>query len=240
MPVYDRGGATEFEVIDEWEAGVGWVAHPDEEGRRASHAIHGENGDVWLFDPLDAPGVESLYDELGPVAGVAVFSDWHTRDAAVFASRHDVPVFVPSWLDRVADKLHAADESVDVVRYDRDLGTSGFEVRRVDPFPGWHEAVAYRDSDETLYAADVLGTVMGSTVGDERVGFFLLLRPAPPVAPFVDRHPERILVGHGAGVFDDATAALTDAVTGARRRFPRTLANYGVTQFRGLVGALWN
>ena len=47
-------------MIGRWDGGVGWIAHPEERGRRASHAIRGEDGDVGVFDPLDAPGVDDL------------------------------------------------------------------------------------------------------------------------------------------------------------------------------------
>lgn len=92
--MYDRSFPSEIEVIDRWEHGVGWMVHPDETARRASHAIQGNDG-VWIFDPLDGPGVEELISDVGPVAGVALLSNHHARDAALFADRHGVPVHLP-------------------------------------------------------------------------------------------------------------------------------------------------
>ncbi|MDY7082469.1 MAG: hypothetical protein SXQ77_08725, partial [Halobacteria archaeon] len=100
MPVYDRSEPTEYEEIDRWETGngsvkgVGWIAHPDEDGRRASHAVLGDydgndNDDeagVWLIDPIDAPGVDDLIGEFDEsIEGIAVLSSWHTRDSATFS-----------------------------------------------------------------------------------------------------------------------------------------------------------
>lgn len=54
MPMYDRSQSDGFQVIDEWGTGVGWLAHPNEDGQRVSHAVVGDDG-IWVFDPLDAP-----------------------------------------------------------------------------------------------------------------------------------------------------------------------------------------
>lgn len=226
--MYDRDPSGGYRSIDRWKGGVGWLAHPEETGARASHAIVGDGGGVWLIDPLDAPGVDDLIAELGDVAGVAVLSNYHARDAGVFANRHDVPVYLPRWMSRVGERVDAP-----VERYTSALGESGFHVRKCRPLPGWHEAVVYRDSDRTLYVADVLGTGAKFTVGEERIGVYLLARLFPPVA-VGEYAPERILVGHGTGVFENAASALI----GARRRFPAALVRSGKTQLHALVAAL--
>jgi hypothetical protein len=234
MTMYDRDTSTDFETIDQWDSGVGWIAHPDEEGFRASHAIVGDSGDVWVIDPIDAPGVDDLLADLGTgeVAGVAVLSNYHARDAGVIADRYDVPVYLPEWMDRVEERIDAP-----VERYTGTLGESGFLVRKCKPFPGWHEAIAYRESDRTLYVADVVGTAPLYTVGDERIGVYLLARLFPP-RETDDFVPERILVGHGTGIFEDAAATLTDAITGARRRFPNALMTSGRTQLHAAIAAI--
>jgi hypothetical protein len=233
MTMYDRDSSSDCQTIDQWDSGVGWIAHPDEEGYRASHAIVGDNGDVWVIDPIDAPGVDDLLADLGTgeVAGVAVLSSYHARDAGVIADRYDVPVYLPQWMDRVEERIDAP-----VERYSETLGESGFQVRKCK-FPGYYEAIAYRESDRTLYIPDVLGTAPLYTVGDERIGVYLIARLFPPreMDGFV---PERILVGHGTGIFEDAAAALTDAITGARRRFPNALMTSGRTQLRAVTAAL--
>lgn len=235
MTMYVRDETAECRTVDGWDDGVGWMVHPDEEGKRTSHAIRGENGGIWLVDPLNAPGVDDLLAELGEVVGVAVLSNWHARDAGAFARRHGVAVHLPEWMTRIEERVDAT-----VERYSAEIGDSGLRVRRCHPLPGWHEAIAYRESDGTLYVPDVLGTAPLFTVGDERIGVYLLRRPFPPRNAFVDFDPERILVGHGEGVFEGAAAALSDALAGARRRFPRGLLESGGAQLRALVGAVTN
>lgn len=232
MSMYNRDTSIGYRTIDRWEGGVGWLAHPDETGQRASHAIVGEGGGVWLIDPLDAPGVADLYTDWGDVVGVAVLSNYHARDAGVVADRHDVPVYLPRWMGRVEERIDAPIE-----RYTTALGDSGFRIQKCSLLPGAHEAIAYRDSDRTLYVADVLGTAAGATVGDERIGMYLLARLFPPLA-VGEYTPERILVGHGTGVFENAASALADALTGARRRFPEALLTSGKEQLNALVAAL--
>jgi len=232
VPIYDRGEATDPRIVDRFGAGVGWIAHPDERGQRTSHAIRGEDGGVWLFDPLDAPGVDDLFADLGAVVGVAVLSNWHTRDAGVFADRYDVPVFLPKWMDRVPANVDAP-----VERYGREPGESGFVVDRVDPLPGWREGIAYRESDGTLYTPDLLSTRW--TVGDERVTLTLPCRLVPPREILDNLEPNRILVGHGEGIDEDATGALADTLDGARRRLPRALLEQGPALAAGIAAAMW-
>jgi len=218
--------------IDRWTDGVGWLAHPEEDAERASHAIRGDDGGVWLFDPVDAPGVDDLVAEFGDVAGVAVLSNYHARDAGRIAARHDVPVYLPEWTNRVADRL-AAD--VRVERFAADLGDSGFRIRGRTPVPGWRESVAYRPTDGTLYVPDLLGTASTYVVGDERLAVYVFRRPVPPRDLFAGLAPERVLVGHGTGVFADAPAALSRALDRSRAGFPRALRENGPTQLRLLA-----
>lgn len=232
MPMYERGRPERPLVVDEWDDGFGWIPHPDEESRRASHAVLGDDG-VWLFDPLDAPGLDTVVQGLGDVAGVAVLSNYHSRDAAVFAERYDVPVTVPAWFDGVVDDLDAP-----VERATETLGDSGFRLRRVDPLPTWREAIAWRPEDETLYTADVLSALPYYRVGEERVAPYLLCRIRPPRRVFGDLEPDRIICGHGTGVFEDATQALEYALARARWNLPHALFENGPEQVRALLGAL--
>lgn len=230
--MYARTDPIEYQTIDRFEDGVGWIAHPDERGQRASHAVCGKDG-MWILDPLDAPGIDDLLAERGEVAGVAVLSNYHARDASVIAERHGVPVHVPRWMDRAAGRITAP-----VERCAWSLGNSGFGIKRFAPFPGWSEALAYRESDRTLYVPEALGTAPIYTVGAERLGIYLLCRLFPPRDLLVDTHPERILVGHGNGIFENAETALTDALNGARRRFPTALLRKGRVQLRAGIEAL--
>lgn len=235
MPMYDRSEPTAPEVIDRWADGVGWLAHPDEEGRRASHAVRDADGDVWVFDPLDAPGVDDLLAELaddgGAVAGVVVCSDYHARDADVFARRYDVPITAPTSVDRAAARIDAPVEHVTD-------GVAGFEFREITPLYAWHEAIAYRERDRTLYVPDSLSPVGKFTVGDERIGLPTASRCFPPEGRFDGMAPDRILFGHGEGVFEDAEAALRETFANARRRLPRALLENLPDEVRAMVGAL--
>ncbi|WP_079255020.1 hypothetical protein [Halococcus hamelinensis] len=232
MSTYARGESPTFQPIDRFEAGVGWIAHPDEDGRRASHAICGNDG-VWAIDPLDAPGIDDLLAEFGEVTGVAILSAYHSRDASAIAERHGVSVHVPQWMDRVVERITAP-----VERCTWSFGDSGFAIQRFVPFPGWSEAFAYRESDQTLYIPETLGTAPLYTVGAERIGVYLLCRPFPPQSYLLGTNPERILVGHGNGILENAETALTDALSNARRRFPAALLTSGRAQLRAAFEAL--
>jgi len=216
MPL--KGGRADLREIDRWDGGLGWIAYPDERMQRASHALRTDEG-VWVIDPVDAPGVDDLLDDLGEVVGVALCLDRHKRDAAAVADRHDVPVAVPGWMDGVASAL-----DIRVERIGGELGESGYRVRRVRDasLPPWQEAALY--DGETLLVAEAVGTAGFFRAGDERLGVHPMLRPIPPRDALGDCTPERILVGHGQGVFEDATPALRDALAGARRRIPAAYA----------------
>lgn len=230
MTTYERGSAEEYRVIDRWEAGVGWIAHPAEGGQRASHAVRTEGG-VWVIDPLDAPGVESLITEYGQVTGVLVCADYHARDGALFAERFDVPVTVPASLRRVPARVDAPIERVHGA-------VAGFELRPVRPLGLWREVIAYRPTDGTLYVPDYLSSHDAFTVGPERIGLPTLSRLRPPRTTFGDLAPERILLGHGEGVFEGAEATLTTAIEGARARFPRALLATLPAELRSMLAAL--
>lgn len=228
MPIFDRTESKNHQVIDRWNGGVGWIAHPDEDSRRASHAVVGDNGGVWLIDPLDTPDLDVLLGEVGEeVVGIAILSELHIRDAGILADRYGVPVFVPEEMDGIEERVEAPIE-----RCSETLGGSGFRIHRFD-----YDTIAYRDSDRTLYVPDLLGTVSFYTVGDERIGLYLLARISPP-EDLNDFVPDRILVGHGAGILTDAPAALEDALRGARRRFPRALLTNGLKQMRATHTAM--
>ncbi|MCU4739847.1 hypothetical protein OB955_09930 [Halobacteria archaeon AArc-m2/3/4] len=233
MTMYaDRPSSTP--LVDRWgdDEGVSWIAHPAEEGQRASHAVRCEEG-VWIVDPLEARGVHEAITELGPVAGVAVLSSWHARDAGEFARRYDVPVSLPTWMTRVEARVDAP-----VERYERTLGESGIHVSLSNPLPTWREGIAYRESDGTLLVPESAGTAAPFLVGDERLGLELSRRLRPPRVSLAGLEPERVLVGHGPPVYEDATAALDEALATARRRFPRALVEHGPDSVRSVLEAV--
>jgi len=232
MVMYDRSRPTDPEIVDRWDDGVGWIAHPDETGRRASHLLVGSDG-VWLVDPIDIPGLDEFVADYDELTGVVICSNYHARDADAIASRHDVPIYVPAWLSRLDGRFSAT-----VERCERAIGSSDFELLRYSPLPGYDEAIAYRQRDGTLYVPDALGTAPFYTADGERLACYGVIRLVPPRSFFEQFDPDRILVGHGEGVFTDAEAALDDALAGARRRLPAALRAHGSTQLRGLLAAL--
>lgn len=211
-------GSTRMREIDRYDGGVGWIAHPDEQMQRASHAVVGEEGGVWVLDPVDADGVDELLAEYGEVEGVVVLLDRHKRDAAAVARRHDVPVSVPEWMSGVTSKLDVPTERVHV-----ELGDSGFAVHELIDTPLWQEAALYGEHDGTLVVPEALGTAEYFLAGEESLGVHPALRLKPPrsLRRFA---PERVLVGHGEGVLTDAAGAITDALDGSRRRAPKLYA----------------
>lgn len=240
------------DVVDAFDGGFGWQADPEESLQRTSHALATDDG-VWLLDPVDAPGLDAELaarspgaDEDASVAGVAVCAGWHARDAAAVAARHDVPVTLPSWMDRSLAHLKAStgedveatsDGDVAVQRVDDHLPGTDVALHRVSPMSAWTEAVCWRERDRTLYVPESLGTADAFVAGDERLGVIFYARLFPPRDALSGFDPERVLVGHGAGVFDDANVALADALDAARARFPRALRENGPRAVRNLVAA---
>lgn len=228
MPLKRTRPPTDFEKIDRWEGGVGWIAHPDEAMLRASHALAADRGDedggedggdaVWVVDPVDAPGVDDLLAEFGDVAGVVVLLNRHYRDADGLARRHDVPVYVPAWFDRIPDEV-----SAEVRRFERELPGTDYRLLKVADRFGWTEGALYDEADGTLLVAESVGNAPYFTADDESLGVHPMRRLVPP-SVLHGLRPERVLVGHGPGVLDDASPALSDALDGARRRAPELFA----------------
>jgi hypothetical protein len=217
MPMKGSGEATGWQETDRFAGGVSWIAHPDERMQRASHALATDDG-VYVVDPVDVPGLDDLLAEFGEVAGVVVLLDRHKRDAAAVARRHDVPVFVPSFMDGVEGALDAT-----VERVGGELGESGYTVHEVVDNRLWQEAALWNEAEGVLVVPEAVGTSSYMRAGDESLGVHPALRLTPPrrLRRF---SPERLLVGHGAGVHEDASAVLEDALSGARARAPRLYA----------------
>ncbi|WP_226007592.1 hypothetical protein [Natrinema salinisoli] len=216
---------SDFEEIDRFDGGVGWIAYPDETMRRASHALE-IDGDVWVFDPVDAAGIDELFAEFGDVAGVVVMLDRHKRDAAAIADRHDVPVYIPEFFEGVSEDLDAA-----VARFSDELSDTGLQAFPVIDNRFWQEVALYNPADGTLIVPETVGAVDYFLAGGETLGVHPMLRLNPPRKPLRGVAPERVLVGHGPGVMADASRALEDALAGSRKRTPRLYAEMA----RGLL-----
>ncbi|MFP8951833.1 hypothetical protein ACLI4Z_02500 [Natrialbaceae archaeon A-arb3/5] len=206
--------ANEFAEVDRYENGVGWIAHPDERMQRASHALV-VDGEVWVVDPVDADGLDELLAEYGDVTGVVVLLDRHTRDAEAIANRHNVPVFLPRFFEGVTEEIDAP-----VARFSDELSDTGIEAHTLVDSRFWREAALYNPDDGTLIVPESLGTSAYFLARNERLGVHPMRRLVPPRDELGGFAPERILVGHGAGITDRAPAALEDALSGSRRRAP--------------------
>ncbi|OVE85867.1 hypothetical protein [Natronolimnobius baerhuensis] len=215
--------ADDFAVVDQFENGVTWIAHPDEAMQRASHALE-IDGKVWVIDPVDADGLDELLADYGDVTGVVVLLDRHTRDAAAIANRHEVPVFLPESFDDITGE----DLEAPVARFRDKLSTTGLEAHTVVNNRFWKEVALYNPDDGTLVVPESVGTVEYFCAGAEPLGVHPMQRLVPPRETLGGFAPDRILVGHGPGVHSKATGSLEDALATARRRTPRVYA-----------GALW-
>ncbi|WP_136715446.1 hypothetical protein [Halorientalis salina] len=213
MPMKGSGTATEYREIDRREEGVGWIAFPNETMQRASHAF-AVDGEVWVCDPIDVDGLDELLGEFGEVAGVVILLDRHKRDAAEVANRHDVSVHVPEWMDGVVEDIDAPTERIHV-----ELGETGVGVHKLVDNRFWQEAALYIEERDELIVPESVGTADYFRTGSERLGVHPMLRLKPPKR-LKRFSPDRVLVGHGAGVHEGAAEALSSAVSGARARTP--------------------
>jgi hypothetical protein len=183
-------------LCDETDWGFGWLQ--EERLVRTSHALRAEGG-VWVFDPVDSPGVDKRIRALGEPAGVIQLLDRHKRDCAALAGRLGVPLHETPF-DGVAG---APFDPITIVRH------------RL-----WREVALWWPEEQVLLCGDALGTVGYFVAGGELLGVHPLLRLTPPraLSRFAPRH---VLCGHGAGVHgDQAAPALAEALATARRRLP--------------------
>ncbi|MEF8799749.1 MAG: hypothetical protein V5A38_07855 [Halolamina sp.] len=214
-----------LDVVDRWDGGISWTLEEDSM-HRTSHAL-GTDAGVWIIDPVDAPGLDDELDELGDVAGVTLLLDRHKRDSEVVARRHDVPVSLPAALGPVADELDAQAE-----RYAGSLPGTEFRTVRLTNNRFWREVALFDADRGTLVVPEAVGTNELFSTSDERLGVHPVLRLFPPRQALGGLEPERVLVGHGPGVFDDAAAALRYALGNSRRNAPKLYAQAALTPFK--------
>lgn len=152
------------------------------------------------------------------VAGVVVLAGLHRRDAAAVADRHDVPVYLPATIAEVKKKL-----DVPVEIFEGTLpGTSVRAIPVLDGFP-WGEAVLFDQSSGTLVATEILVTSDRTTGWGERLAVGPYARLQPPRSQLGDLPVERVLVGHGPPLLDDAADALDHALANSYRELPAYL-----------------
>ncbi|ADJ15499.1 hypothetical protein HacjB3_10580 [Halalkalicoccus jeotgali B3] len=207
------GEARDARRVAEFDGGFSWIAYPEEDMQRASHALVSD-GAVWLVDPVDAPELDDWIGEAGELAGVVVLLDRHTRDAAAIANRHGSSVYLP---EAFASARHKIDAPVET--FDGTLADSGYRAFSILDTPVWTEVGLYDDDARTLVVPESVGTAEYFRAPGERLGVHPARRLFPPTAlrGFL---PERILVGHGNPLTEDAPAALRAALSGSRQNSP--------------------
>ncbi|MDG5776058.1 hypothetical protein QA599_06360 [Haloarculaceae archaeon H-GB1-1] len=213
MPMKVTDHRSELSDVSSFDGGFSWIAYPEEGMQRASHALE-VDGDVWVVDPVDADGLDAELDDLGDVVGVVILLDRHKRDAAAVARRHDVSVHLPTWMTGVEEKLDAPVERLGGV-----LRESGYAVHRVVDNAFWQEAMLVDEARGTMVVPEAVGTAPFFCAKGERLGVHPMLRLTPPTV-LEQWAPERLLVGHGHPLLEDAGSELVDALRGSRTRAP--------------------
>lgn len=227
---HDKPG-DEVTVIHRWKDGLTWMAHPDTQMQRASHALvvddsdeHRSSGnrtqssaDLWLVDPLDAAGLDEELAALGTVAGVVVLTNSHGRHADRLADRHDVAIHVPACFEEPDTRFDAPVET-----FEGELADTGFELVWEKASSGWQEGALYHPDRRTLVVADTLMTAL-FTGEDGRLEVIPFFRFSPPQTELGELPVERVLVGHGEPVVENAQTALEDALAGAHRGTVRAI-----------------
>lgn len=196
--------AEEISVIKRWDGGLTWMAHPEAQMQRASHALVVDD-DVWLVDPLDGADLDDELERLGTVRGVAVLGSEHHRHVDRLAAHHDVPIHLPAWFEE-----SAKDYDAEVIQFSDELADTGFEaINLKEGF--WQEAGLYHPDRRTLAVSDTFMTALFS--GQKgRVELFPPARLDPPVEALDELTVDRLLVGHGEPVFENAQERMEQAL----------------------------
>lgn len=180
--------------VDEQDFGFGWL----ESGsfmRRCSHAL-AVDGRVWILDAVADDEALERVRALGEPAAVVQLLDRHNRDNVEVARRLGVPLHVVPQT--------APDEAP-------------FEVVPLVRNRFWREIALWFPQLAALVVAEAVGTAQFLRAPEDRVGVSPPLRLLPP-RRLLAYEPEHLLVGHGDGVHEDATAALRDGIEHARGR----------------------
>jgi hypothetical protein len=192
--------AVEFRWVDEFDGGFGWLV--EEVRHRTSHALV-VDGDVWLVDPVDVPGLDERIRAAGEPRGVIQLLDRHKRDGRELAERLGVPhLRLPGHED----------------------GTP-FAFVPLVAMPGWHEVALWWPERRVLACGDALGTLPYYLASGERLGVYPWLRLSPPAGLRLVE-PLHVLCGHGEGLHGEETPVLLrEALDTSRRRMPGAARN---------------
>lgn len=195
-------------LFEEHDLGLSWLVDSGEVMQRACHAVRlGDEGKVWIVDPVDVPGIGERIEAVASgdqVAGVLQLLDRHNRDCAEFAERYDAP-------------LHRLPFG--------GIAGSGLEPVKVVDNRFWKEVAIHSPADSALIVPEAVGTAPYFRAGSEAIGIHPMLRMTPP-RRLAEFEPEHLLTGHGTGMHGPGTAdALRDALDGSRRRIPEAVVS---------------
>lgn len=193
-----------LQSVTKWNDGLTWITDPDERAQRASHALQTAGG-VWLVDPVDATGLDEQVTASGDVVGVLVLHDRHTRDASIISRRHDVPVFLPNWMTLTTEKLEASPEFIE----DQVPGTA-YTIHQLIDAGNWEEAILVNETTNTIVIPEAVGIISSFRDGENTLGVHPSLTEPPQ--RLRDWEPDRILVGHGSSIHQEASASLEAAL----------------------------
>jgi hypothetical protein len=195
-------------AFEEHDLGLSWLVDSGEVMQRACHAVRlGDEGLVWIVDPVDVAGLGERIETVAagdPIAGVLQLLDRHNRDCAAFAERYDAPLY----------RLPFGG-----------IAGSGLEPVKVVDNRFWKEVAIHSPADSALIVPEAVGTAPYFRAGSEAIGIHPMLRLTPPrrLAGF---EPDHLLTGHGTGMHGPGTAgALRDALDGSRRRIPEAVVS---------------
>jgi len=209
--------------VDEWENGFGWIAKPEENMQRTSHAFV-EDDDVYLVDPVDAENLDQKIEEYGEVKGIVILFNRHERDSEKLAERYDCPVYVPEWFERKLD--------VEMKKISDKVPGTKWEIHNVVDSRVSKEAALYNEETKTLIVADSLGTTKHLRGRGEKLGMSPLYRFNPP-KKLLDFEVERVFCGHGEGIQENASELIQETVKNGRRKTFSAYFNAFYHMFRG-------
>ncbi len=215
MPFRITTPAEEVSVMMRWNGGLTWMAHPDAQMQRASHALVVDD-DVWLIDPLDGANLGDVLVGLGAIKGIVVLGSEHHRHADRIAARHEVAIHLPEWFEE-----EAKDYDAEVTQFTDELADTGFEaIKLKDSF--WQEAGLYHPERRTLAVSDTFMTALFSS-RQGRVELFPPARFDPPNEAIGDLAIDRLLVGHGEPVFENTEERIERALAMEYRSTPAAI-----------------
>lgn len=197
--------ADQLTIVDEWDKGFTWRAHPDADFQRTSHAIRVDDG-IWIIDPMDAAGLDEKLIDLGTPAGVVMLSSIHRRHVDRIAQRHNVDVYVPDWFDEASREFDAP-----VSLITDSLVSTGFELLNLREKPWRQGAALYHPERKTLVVSDSLATTLFSKK-EGRLELFPPARINPSYHPLRNLEVDRLLLSHGDPITEDATLQLERAL----------------------------